>query len=376
MVSWLTAARHHVEEHLEGIVAETIVLAEIAAPTFAEGERAAYVHSRLGQLGFDPAWIDRVGNVRATRPGRRPGPGLLLAAHLDTVFPVSTPCAVRRDGGRLHGPAVGDNSVAVAATLWVLEALRAADAPGDLPLHLAFTVGEEGLGNLRGIAGFFAQSPPPIAWVVAIEGHDLGTIVTQAVGCERLRATYRGPGGHSWEHFGRPNAAVGLARAIVRLASLPLPGDPKTTLSVGTIAGGTGVNVIPAEAACEIDMRSVDPPQLAKLAAQVGRILESTAAEVGLTCAIESIGSRPAGSLRRDHLLVQVAERALRELGIEPRYGSASTDANLPLSRGLAAITLGVTRGANMHRLDEWIEIEPIARGVQQLLIVVHELVG
>jgi acetylornithine deacetylase/succinyl-diaminopimelate desuccinylase-like protein len=370
----LERALAYVAAARERLLDETVAITAIPAPTFGEAERAAYVRERLLHLGLADVRADGVGNVLATRPGSGGGANLLLMAHLDTVFPAATPLAPALVDDQLRCPGVGDNSVAVAGLLLLAEALDAASVTTAGSLHLAFTVGEEGLGNLRGAWAACEALAHAIDCAVAVEGHFLGRIVYQAVGSQRYQLTFRGPGGHSWEDTGRPSAIHALGRAIAALADLQLSQEPRATLNVGTLEGGSGVNVVAARASAALDLRSVDQQVLDALAAQTRQIVAMVARREGLEADLEEIGARPAGSLPAEHPLVAQAQQALRALGVEPTLTASSTDANVPLALGIPAIALGITHGGGMHTLDEWIATAPVVQGIQQLLLVADAL--
>ncbi len=272
----------------------------------------------------------------------------------------------RREGDRLHGPGVGDNSLGVAAMLGVLQVLDQLSMETDVDIVIAATVGEEGLGNLRGIRAAVERYRDDLGAVIAVEGHNLGRVTHAGVGSTRWRVRVSGPGGHSWGAFGKPNAIHGLSRIIAEISELDVPTDPKTTYNVGTIEGGTSVNTIAPDASALVDMRSVDAGSLNKLVDRVGRIV-STAAGDGLTVDVEVLGERPAGVCPRSHPLVGAAGNVLRQLGFEPVFDASSTDANIPISLGIPAVCIGITHGGLGHTTNEYVDVPPIATGLTQL---------
>lgn len=353
-----------------------ITIAEIPAPTFQEGPRAAYVRARFESLPL-PTRVDDTGNVVALREGTTEEPGILLAAHLDTVFAGVQDVRVERDGDVLRAPGIGDNSIAVACLLALAQGLDAAGVRTRRPLYLAATVGEEGLGNLRGIEALCRAYADRLAAVVAVEGHDLGVIGHVAVGSRRWEAVLRGPGGHSWEDRGRPSAIHALGRAISRLADLAgeIPRE-HASLNVGLVQGGTGINVIADTAHMKVDIRATDAHVLASLDGQSRSLVEQAAAYDSrdgqkVTVEFRELGHRPAGSLPVDHPLVATCLDIHAHLGLEGRLAAMSTDMNIPLSLGIPAVTVGLTTGGHIHRLTEYIYIPPIARGLKQLLLLV-----
>lgn len=352
-------------ERVEGVANLTAEICRVPAPTGVEAQRAAYIAEQLHKRGYRTE-SDETGNVYARR-GTRGGQLLMLLCHLDTVFPAATPITIQRDGDVLRGPAIGDNSLGVAASLSAFDVLDQCELETAADILLVANVGEEGLGNLRGARAAVDRYEHELGAVLAVEGHNLGRVTNTAVGSKRWRITVRGPGGHSWGAFGEPSAIHGLARAVAQIADLRPPEDPRTTFNVGIIEGGTTVNTIAAEAGCVLDLRSVDPAALDQIDAQVRGILQRTIGS-GLRYDIEVLGERPAGGLPDDHPLVRAAITTLGWLGIEATCDASSTDANVPLSRGFPAICIGITRGGRGHSVDEFIHVPPIADGLSQLL--------
>ncbi len=366
--SALDAAR----ELLPDIIALTTRLAEVSAPTGGESDRSQFVRHWLSEHGFTSLWSDDLGDLVATVPGTQPGLPILIAAHLDTVFRAGTDLTVTRNENRLCGPGIGDNSLGIAALLTLPAMLERLGLRPEVDLKLAVTVGEEGLGNLRGIRSVF-DAFPDVGAAIALEGHNLGRVTHMAVGSRRVEIVAAGPGGHSWGAFGQPNAIHALARIIAELDAIPLSESPKTTLSVGLIEGGVSVNTIAPTASCVVDMRSTDAASLARLADRVERIVRD-AKRGGIETEHQVLGERPAGTVSRKSRIVQVATDVLASLGIDAIRDASSTDANIPISLGIPAICLGITDGGNAHREDEYIEIEPIPTGLTQLLLTAMRL--
>jgi acetylornithine deacetylase/succinyl-diaminopimelate desuccinylase-like protein len=302
------------------------------------------------------------------------------------VFGPEITHAVVRHGGRLSGPGVGDNTVAVCA-LGALDALL----PGDLrhPVWIVATTGEEGLGNLAGVRALLDDPPGPVRAFIALEGNYLGRVNVTGVGSTRWRVTVTGPGGHAWEEAGQPSAVHEAARLITALASLahPEPGQPdpgqpdpgqpaltqpKTTVNVGLIEGGESVNSRAQRAEFLVDLRSGDPAALDALRAAARAVLDDPAAPLAVS--VHAIGERPAGQLDPDHPLATLAAQVLREAGITPRLTAASTDANAAYPRGIPALTLGITTGEGTHTEQEWIDADPVAAGLAALAATVARL--
>ena len=339
------------DQHAGDLTEETVRIAEVPAPTFAESDRAAYVVTRFRELGLEQIETDHVGNVYGLLAGTGP-PALAFAAHMDTVFPADLPHTVRRTEGRLYGPGVGDNSAGLAGVLGALAALRAAGAQPRRPVWFVATVGEEGLGNLRGAAAATDRLGRDVDAVIAVEGSFFGRLSHTGVGSRRLEIRCRTAGGHSWHDFGRPSAVHALARAAAAISSFTVPAEPRTTFNIGCFEGGTGVNVIAEDVRLLLDMRSVDARALDDLTARVRHVVGAAATQ-GVEFAVQEVGFRPAGSLSPQHSLVRICAAVLQRLHVTPQYAPASTDANIPLSRGILAVTLGITRGGGAHTRGE-----------------------
>ena len=352
--------------HIETVASLAQRICEVPAPTGQEQERARLVAALWQERGY-AAEIDAVHNVYITRRGTREHtPLLMLLAHTDTVFPASTPIIIKREGDRLYGPGISDNSVSVAAMLHTVDLLDELGLQTTPDIVAVANVGEEGLGNLLGARTAVERYRKQLGAVLVIDG-GLGYITHGAVGSKRWRITVRGPGGHSYGSFGTPSAIHGLGKIIAAIADLQVPHIPKTTFNVGTIEGGTSVNTIAATASALLDMRSTDVETLKRLAEQARALIEQRAG-AGLQVEIEVLGERPAGQRSLSDPLVQLASETLRWLGIEPRYGTSSTDANIPISLNIPAVCIGVTHGENAHTLQEYFTIPPLGQGLAQLV--------
>lgn len=360
-----TAFESALQRIAPAVVEETVRITEIPAPTFREGQRADYVRGRFEAIGgWSDVSLDSISNVVAARRGEPGKARVLVCAHLDTVFPDdATP--VTRGRGRLTGRGVGDNSLGVAALLGVAEALRAAAPRGLGDIILAANVGEEGRGDLRGVRRLVKDYASDFDAFLAIEGHSLNRIQTQGVASLRYQVTVTTDGGHSWGAYGRPNAISILSRAIVALDSLmPAPGiEPKTTMNVGVVSGGRSVNTIAPEASFELDIRSVDPARLQRLARDARGAMR--AAVGGADLKITRIGNRPGGEMPAESAIVQSVLRARNGLGLPtPEFNAGSTDANAAVAAGYPATCIGVTTGGEPHTPREWIRTAPIRQGV------------
>ncbi|NOH04522.1 MAG: M20/M25/M40 family metallo-hydrolase [Chloroflexi bacterium] len=352
-----------------------IQIQQIPAPTFAEGPRGEFVRDRFIMEQLKDISMDSLGNVYARLAGKQKNArALVVSAHLDTVFPPGINLQIKKEAGRVYGPGIGDNSIGVAALFGILWALRERKIEIGRDIWFAANVGEEGLGDLRGMRGVVERFGGDVVGYLVLEGLALGHVYHRAIGVKRYRVTVKTRGGHSWSDYGQPSAVHELAALVTQITSIPLPRQPRTTMNVGTIQGGTGVNVLAAEAKCELDLRSEDPLTLAKLVHQVEEMLTGWRHE-GVKIQAEVIGERPAGEIPVEHEFVGLAMKSVRECGIEPVPTSGSTDANIPLSKKIPAVVLGVTTGGGAHTVDEFVDVEPIERGLESLVRFV-ELVG
>jgi tripeptide aminopeptidase len=354
------------------VVETAIAIQQIPAPTFNERARGMYVAKRMRALELADVQIDAVGNVYGRRHGATGGPALLIAAHLDTVFPAGTDLTVRRNGARVYGPGLGDNSMGVAALLHLAQALQQHNIahPGDI--WFAANVGEEGMGDLRGMRAAVDRLQGQIAAAIALEGCGPDRIIHAGLGVRRYRISAAAAGGHSWADFGAPSAIHALVRLAASLSRIEAPTEPRSTFNIGVIEGGSSVNTIAQRAALLLDLRSAASNGLAQLIGQVEQALAAArAAEPRVSFELETVGDRPAGAIAIDHPLVRAASAAYRAEGFSATYDIASTDANIPLSRGIPAICVGVTDGENEHRLDEYIEPVRLPAGMRALLRLV-----
>jgi acetylornithine deacetylase/succinyl-diaminopimelate desuccinylase-like protein len=261
----------------------------------------------------------------------------------------------------------------VAGLLCALQAMNEAGVRPQTPVWVVGTVGEEGLGDLRGARAATDRLGSDIGAVVAVEGSFFGRVSHTAVGSRRWRVEMKAEGGHSWHDFGHASAVHALTRAAAAITRIEVPSDPRTTFNIGEIGGGTGVNVIAERAHLVLDMRSVDGAALDRLAGSVRQILDSVRGE-GIEVTVTEVGNRPAGRVAVTHPLVQTCAAILSYLGSQPLYAAASTDANVPLGRGIPAVTLGVTRGGGAHTRGEWIDLAPMVHGVRQLVLALCAL--
>lgn len=346
-------------------------ICEIPAPPFKETARGAEYKRRFEALGLR-ARVDAIGNVIAERPGTGKGPTIVLAGHLDTVFPEGTDVKVRDEGGRMKGPGIGDDCRGLAVVLAVARAYQRANPMHDARIIFVGNVGEEGPGNLRGVRHLFeTELKGQIDYFISVDGEGLN-FVSRAVGSNRYRVTYKGPGGHSYGAFGIPNPIHAMGRAIASISDIQPPTSPKTTFNVGMVSGGTSVNSIAFSGTMEIDMRSESADNLRMVDEKIRAALQSAldaenarwpgerAARAKLSLVIDTIGIRPTGAQSDSTRIVQVAMQTAKALGFTPSPSASSTDSNLPISLGVPAITIdGGGRGEGSHSLNEWYEDGP-----------------
>ncbi len=354
-------------ELVERLLNLAIRIQQVPSPTFDEKKRAELVRGLFVEEGLLDVSMDAINNVYGRLKGSGKARPLVVSAHMDTVFPASTDLNCLRDAETIRGPGIGDNSLGVATLCGLVWALRERGITPDGDIWLVGNVGEEGLGNLRGMTALVDRfREKPLAYVV-VEGTALAHVYHRAIAVQRYRVTVRTAGGHSWSDYGQPSAIHELARVVTQMTSLPLPATPRTSLNVGVIAGGTGVNVLAPDATLELDIRSESPEALDELFRRVQDIVQS-ANRPGVTSEMLMIGKRPAGNIPAEHPLVRLAEQCLAEQGLETTFTSGSTDANIPLSRGYPAVVIGITRGGGAHTVQEYIETAPVEKGMEQLV--------
>jgi tripeptide aminopeptidase len=379
-----------IDQEYDRFVAELIELSEVPAPPFGEEARAELFARLARNSGLRDVERDAEGNVLALRRGNG-GPLVVFSAHLDTVFPAGTPVKVQRNGTILSGPGVGDNAQGLAALLAVARALDHGLLQTTSGILFVANVGEEGAGGLRGVRHLLQQGKyrDEVHAFVAVDSTGNGSFVTTGgVGSKRYRVTLTGPGGHSYGAFGLVNPATALGAAMQQIAAISVPETPRTTFNVGMIGGGTSVNTIPASVWMEVDLRSESPEQLGRLDSEfrsaVARAVEAENAarstlQGSVAASIELTGERPSGMTPQSGALVQAVSAAIRATGQQPVYGWSSTDANLPMSLGIPAVTIDTgIRGDRAHAPDEWIDVERrrTVAGLQRLLLILLSVAG
>jgi acetylornithine deacetylase/succinyl-diaminopimelate desuccinylase-like protein len=383
------AAKAFVQSDQDRFVRELVTLTEIPSPPFKEQARAAAFANMLRESGMPDVETDPEGNVMALRKGS--GKGLLVVnAHLDTVFPEGTNVKVRRQGTRLSAPGVGDDTRGLALVLSLIRTLDAAKIHTASDVLFVGNVGEEGEGDLRGVKYLLQQGKYKgrVTQMVAIDGGDVNGVTNGGVGSKRYRVTFTGPGGHSYGAFGLVNPAYAMGEAMTRFARLTVPSTPKTTFNVGVVRGGTSVNSIPSEVSMDVDMRSESCAELKKLdAAFLAVVHDAVDAENRARSTKEGpikadpkvIGERPCGETPQSSPIVKAADAAIRAFGLTPSFNISSTDANVPMSLGIPAITIGRGGpGGRAHSPDEWTDVDASAnvRNEQVVLAIVLSAAG
>ena len=384
-------AQQFVDSDHDRVIREIIAINEVAAPPFKESERAKLFAQMLRESGLQGVEIDPEGNVLGLRKGTGSGPLVAIAAHLDTVFPEGTDVRVRREGNRLLGPGVGDNSRSLAVLLSIIRALDEAKVQTTGDILFIGDVGEEGPGDLRGMRYLFQKGryKDRIRMFVSVDGAGSGSdIVNGALGSRRYHVVFRGPGGHSYGAFGLVNPTYAMAKAIDRLSKISVPSTPRTTYNVGVVGGGTSVNSIPNEVWMDVDLRSESPQQLNKLADEFIKQMNAAADDENrarstnqgkISVEAKVIGERPSGITAVDSPIVKLAAAAVNKFGSSPTYSVGSTDSNLPISLGVPAITVDSGgSGGRAHALDEWINVEKSnsVRGINLVMTTLLALAG
>jgi tripeptide aminopeptidase len=359
-------------------IEDQIRLCEVEAPPFKEAKRAEVYAKMFRELGLQNVRIDKEGNVLGDRPGAQPRPRLVFTAHLDTVFPEGTDVKVKREGNILRGPGIGDDCRGLAVLLAVIRAMTQAKIQTPGSITFVGTVGEEGLGDLRGVKFLFNEGMKgQIDRFVSIDGTGLG-ITHIAVGSLRYRVTFKGPGGHSYGAFGLSNPMHALGRAVAAISQFEVPESPKTTFNVGRMGGGTSVNAIPFDAWFEMDMRSASPSALQALDQKFHRAVDDAVkaedarwSKNVLSVDKALVGNRPAGQTPATSPIVQAAVSVTKTLGFPVTLDEGSTDSNIAMNRGIPAITVdGGGRGRGAHALDENFDQTNSWQGSQRALLL------
>ena len=372
------------------IIDDIIRLTEIPSPPFGEDVRGNAYLDMLRAHGLSDVEKDAVGNVMGLRRGIGNGPLIVVAAHLDTVFPAGTSVTVKRKGTKLFAPGIGDDTRSLAVLLGFMRAMDEAGIRTISDILFVGDVGEEGLGDLRGVRHLFHEGKykERIKAFFTVDSPEMTDIATSGIGSRRWRVAFRGPGGHSYGAFGLVSPMNAMAQAVAELARVQVPAEPKTTYSVSVVGGGTSINAIPNEVWIEVDLRSAAPEELARLEARFCAIIEQAVSgenharsiEQGhITAEAKLIGDRPAGSTAPDSDIVRHATAAIVAHGFETSHVASSTDANIPMALGIPAIKIGSGgSGGRAHSLEEWIDVDkdPSLRGMAATLTAILAVAG
>jgi tripeptide aminopeptidase len=359
------------DELIKKVIDMAVALQQIPAPSFQERRRAEFIKSKFIDEGLEDVEMDQLYNVYARVPGMGDKAPLVVSAHIDTVFPEGTELTSIITKETVSGPGIGDNSLGVAGLfglIWYLKK-QGVVLPGDL--WLVANVGEEGMGNLRGMKAVVERFSDHVLAYLVLEGMALGQIYHHALEVMRYRIMVRTRGGHSWVDYGKPSAVHILADLINKIVSLPVPNSPRTSINVGIISGGTSINTIAAAAEMALDLRSENGEVLQNLSQQVEALVRQFKKN-GVEVKFELIGQRPSGKISTNHPLVRLAFQSLESVGIQPRYNTGSTDANIPLNRGLPSICIGLSTGSGAHTLNEYFNIPPLKAGLAQFVKIVE----
>jgi tripeptide aminopeptidase len=378
------------QSHANDINKTQMEMVGIPAPPFGEAKRAAWLRDRFIALGLQKVEIDQAGNVVGLRPGLQPRSKLIaLTAHIDTVFPPSVVIKPKTESGKMLAPGISDNGAGVMGLYAIAAALKASPVKHEAGILFVGNVGEEGEGDLRGMRYLFHESKwkNQIGETLVLDGADIDTIVTQALGSKRFEITVDGPGGHSWSDFGNPNPIIVMAKAIAKFSETSIPADPKTTFNIGVIEGGTSVNSIPETAKMRVDIRSAAPAEIDRLekvlrecltnAVQEAQDQKKVGARKALTLEVKIIGTRPAAELKPGARILSVMQRVDSFLGLQTHIRRASTDANIPLALGLEAVSIGAGgAGGGAHTEKEWYDPTGRDLGLKRILLAVLTLAG
>lgn len=383
----MQAARKHVRATDQETLADMLTIVAIAAPPFGEAPRAAWVADKMRALGLQVS-IDEVGNVIAESDVDAAEPPVIVSAHLDTIFPAETEISVRRNGTRIRAPGIADNARGLASMIAVARALQHAPMRTHAPIVYVATVGEEGVGDLRGVKHLFRPGSRfrDASAFISLDGTGQRRIVYRAIGSRRLRVHITGSGGHSWADWGTANPVHALGSAIAAISQHEVPRQPRTAVTVARVGGGTSVNAIPAEAWLEIDIRSEAATQLVEMETMVHAALEQAVTRVNaarkrgthaLELDVRVIGDRPSGEASIHSPVVRAARAATRHLGSAPELVASSTDANIPIALGVPAIAIGTGgESGGTHTLEEWYANTNGAEGIERALLVALATAG
>lgn len=360
-----------VNRQFQNIINDTKRIVLIKSPPFKEGKRIKYLQEYITDLGYSTI-IDKEGNLIVEIKGNCPGL-IVFSSHVDTVFPEDTKLKIIEEGNKIFCPGIADNAIGIVASLYLLKYIKITNTNLTYHIVFIFNVGEEGDGNLRGIRYFFDNyNLNHLKAHICIEGHNIGRLTVKAVGSHRRNISLLCEGGHSWRDYGKPNSIIEASKLIVNLSKMKLPQEPKSTINIGTIKGGSSVNSIPDKTEFSLELRSVDKSQLSDLIRELDDIIRAYNTN-NVKIEYKIIGDRPCGELKNDKL-ANLIKNVHNELGIDTIDDIGSTDSNYPLSMGYPSVTIGITKAYNTHSLNEYLEIVPIKYGIIQLIRIFFAL--
>ncbi len=363
-----------IDEARDGLIERIRTICEIPAPTFQEGKRTRYLLEQLPLLGLRETHALPGGCVLGYTRSREERNTLVMAAHIDTVFSMETDVSTRIDGNHLLGAGIGDNATGVAATLELMRLLGECAIRPARNIAIAGTVGEEGKGSLKGIREVLDELGERVSAVIAVDG-TLDTVVNRSLAIRRYEVTADGPGGHAWTDFGKQSAIHAMANIVSAIAALEVPSKPRTTFNVGTIRGGRSVNAIAEQCVIEIELRSIEQQVLDSIEQDFLTILRRATGE-GIRIAEKVIDDRPGASLPPNSPLAQIAVESAAHLGIETTLRASSTDATIPLSRGIEAVCIGAYQGQGAHSEQEQLELDSLVVGLKRLALALLMTTG
>lgn len=364
--------RNFLDKYYDDILYDIKRITLIAAPSFKENNRIMFLKEYLGKFGYNNAEIDKEGNLKVALMGKDQR-ALIFSAHVDTIFSTETELKIKEDKGTIACPGICDNSTGIVALLYLMKYLKEKGITPANSVIFLFNVGEEGLGNLRGIRYFFDTTElKNITAHICIEGHQIGRLTKIVVGSHRLNIRVITQGGHSWRDFGNNNAIVIAAELIDRIMAIKLPKYPKTTLNIGIIKGGESVNSIPATTELSVEIRSINQTVLKNVTLELNNVIEYMIKK-GHKLEANLLGDRPCGIMKHEWLVSKI-RNVHKRLNIKTIEDIGSTDSNYPISLGLPSLTIGITEANNTHSIEERLVKEPIRKGLEQLILIFHEL--
>jgi|TARA_B100002003_G_C14066673_1_gene513298 acetylornithine deacetylase/succinyl-diaminopimelate desuccinylase-like protein len=362
--------KEYIEKFYNQFMEDMKKLALVPSPPFKEEKRVLYFKKLVEDIGYQNIHIDKEGNLVITLKGSSDNL-IIFSAHADTVFPEGTPLEIKEEKGIIYCPGICDNATGDTAMLYLMKYIKENNITPKHTMVFLYNVGEEGLGNLRGMKYYFDNvDKTKVKAHIVIEGHKLGRLTTTVVGSHRCNITIIGEGGHSWREFGKPNAIIEATKIIKKISNINYPSDPKTSFNIGTIQGGTSVNAIPQKAEFSVEVRSIDGQILKQKIKEIEEIISQVT-----SVKVESkiLGDRPGGNMENEQLKTIITS-VHKELDIPTIDDVGSTDSNYPISLGLPSLTIAIADGKKTHSTDEYLLTEKIRLGLHQLFRIFEEV--